>query len=145
MYKDADKIKYLELIENNILRFSNISTLIKGWFVTTFVVLLSPYTNTLNLNGVFFHSVGGIFLVTFIYFFDTYFLYQEKLYRDLYDKVRKGKICNSEYFNLNPKCFINGYVLFFKALKSCPQVLFYGFFVAFIAIWANCFGVVTCQ
>ena len=37
LYKDADKIKYLELIENNIMRFSNISTITKGWFVTIFV------------------------------------------------------------------------------------------------------------
>lgn len=139
VYKDADKIKYLELIENNIMRFSNISTIIKGWFVTIFVATFPLYINVLKSEWIFYLCFVSVVALVLVYLFDTYFLYQEKLYRVLYDRVRKDKVCNSEYFDLNPMSFMkctNRCCVIIKALRSYPQVLFYGtFFIVFIAIW----------
>lgn len=143
LYKDADKIKYLELIEKNILRFSNISTLIKGWFVTIFVATFPLYIKELNSEWKFYLCFVSVFVLVWVYLFDTFFLYQEKLYRDLYDRVRKDKVGNSEYFDLNPMSFMkstNRCCVIIKALRSYPQVLFYGsFFIIFIAMWIRLF------
>jgi len=79
------KIKHLEMIQGVINRMANNSFLLKGWSV--FLV-----------SALFALAAGGsnIFFIYLAYFpalafwiLDGYFLWQERLYRKLYDKVRK--------------------------------------------------------
>ena len=79
------KLKHLELIQGIVNRLSTNSFLLKGWSVVLVSALFALSAPTAN--------VGFIFLAYFpaIIFWglDGYFLWQEQMFRDLYDKVRQ--------------------------------------------------------
>jgi hypothetical protein len=80
------KIKHLEMIQNIITRLANNSFSLKGWTVIFIAAVLGfaikesdPYYIPLVLFPIF--AFWGL---------DGYYLRQEKLFRALYDKVRKS-------------------------------------------------------
>lgn len=84
------KIAHLGFIQNIINRMASNSFLIKG-FVVTFVTTLYFYL----LDK---HCVQIIFIpICLFWYLDAYFLYQEKLYRELYNKVAKNEISSDEF------------------------------------------------
>ena len=79
-----NKIKHLEMIQGLINRMSSNSFMLKGWVVT----LLTGFFAIANDN-----TDETLFLVIYIpimlfWFFDSYYLWQEKLYRYLYNETR---------------------------------------------------------
>ncbi|WP_427165361.1 hypothetical protein ACQF4J_08095 [Streptomyces sp. C1-1] len=79
------RIKHLELIQVIVARMGNNSFLIKGWALTVTGALLAYATG----NGR--KSVALVSFVPILAFWllDGYFLYQERLFRRLYDRVRR--------------------------------------------------------
>ncbi|QJT00106.1 hypothetical protein G9272_07260 [Streptomyces asoensis] len=82
---DDGRIRHLELIQTIVARMGNNSFLIKGWSLTVTGALLA-------------YAVGNdkdsVALVSFLpvvafWLLDGYFLYQERLFRRLYDRVRR--------------------------------------------------------
>ncbi|MCF7741409.1 MAG: hypothetical protein K9N00_06395 [Candidatus Marinimicrobia bacterium] len=82
-----NKRKHLELIQGVINRMARCSFLIKGWCITivTALIVLSTKENDFNVLRV------SIFPIVVFWALDGYFLYQERLYRELYNQVRKLK------------------------------------------------------
>lgn len=79
-----NKIKYLEMIQGVINRMGNNSFLLKGWsvvLVSALFALAAKDSNKLYIYLAYFPTI------TF-WVLDGYFLWQERLYRKLYDKVR---------------------------------------------------------
>jgi len=81
----ADRIKHLEFIQATIARFGNTSFIIKGWAFTVSAAIFAIQANKLTL---------GLAATTFVPVFafwalDGYFLWQERLFRFLYDDVRQ--------------------------------------------------------
>ena len=79
--------KYLEFIQNIISRMANNSFLIKGWSVTLVAALFAlaaKETNEAYIMLAFFPAI--LFAVL-----DSYYLYQENLFCDLYEEVRLQK------------------------------------------------------
>lgn len=78
------KLKHLEMIQSIINRLSTNSFLLKGWSVVLVAALFALSAPN--------QSVAFVFLAYFpaIVFWglDGFFLWQEKLFRDLYDHVR---------------------------------------------------------
>jgi hypothetical protein len=117
---DADRIKHLEFIQAAITRFATSSFLIKGWVLTIAAAFFALLAN--KLNGAV-AAVGLIPLLAF-WFLDGYFLWQERLYRRLYDDVRRPD-SSVEPFSMNisayqPACTWPG------ATFSQTLLLFYG-------------------
>lgn len=81
----SDRQKHLEMIQGVINRFSKNSFLLKGWSVTLFSALLALSAHTCNVNLVYFACIP----ITILWSLDAFFLWQERLYRKLYDVVRK--------------------------------------------------------
>ena len=79
-----NKRKHLEFIQSVINRMARSSFLIKGWCVTLVAALVALGAKEDNSN---FLIVTGIPIVIF-WVLDGFFLYQERLYRALYDEVR---------------------------------------------------------
>lgn len=115
------KIKHLELIQAVINRMANNSFLIKGWCVTLVAAILALANKDMN---------RGFIVVIFIpilmfWFLDTFFLKQEKLFRDLYNEVR---LKNEDEIDFSMKTNRNDW--FKKNIQAafsitiCP---FYGF------------------
>ncbi len=74
--------KELKLIQNNIKRMASNSFLIKGWAVTLVVGSLLLKVTDLQLILPFIPIIS-------FWSLDTYFLYQERKFRDLYNWVVK--------------------------------------------------------
>jgi hypothetical protein len=83
---DELTIKHLELVQSVINRMSINSFVLKGWTVTVASALLALIVS--NSQPLF----GTIVLFTVLSFWglDAYYLRQERLFRRLYDDVRRG-------------------------------------------------------
>lgn len=77
------KIKHLEFIQNIITRMNQNSFLIKGWAVTLISALLALYAN----NGKKLFVLISVFPVAVFMLLDSYYLWQERKFRCLYNKI----------------------------------------------------------
>lgn len=78
------KLKHLELIQGVINRLSTNSALLKGWsviLVSAFFALSAPDANIR-------FTLLAYFPVLAFWLLDGFFLWQEQLFRGLYDQVR---------------------------------------------------------
>ncbi len=80
-----NKQKHLEFIQTVINRMAGNSFLLKGWAVTLIAALFALSAKDTNHTYIFI----VYFPVVIFWILDGYFLSQERLFRDLYDHVRK--------------------------------------------------------
>lgn len=94
----ADRIKHLEFIQSVIGRLGGNSFLIKGWSLTLAGILLAMAMDQQRW------TIALVCLVpaTAFWMLDGYLLYQERLFRLLYDDARRGD-SPVELFSLNPR------------------------------------------
>lgn len=129
------RLKHLEFIQGTIARMAGNLFYLRGWVVTLIagILVLLTQAQSGNLPIIFLMFVMVIFWV-----YDGYFLSQEKMYRDLYDKVRildEDKIdfsMNVDEFKKYKKnsiifCIFSKTLLFFYGplLISALYVVFY--------------------
>lgn len=82
---DNNKLKHLELIQIVISRMAGNLFYLRGWVITLLAGILVLLTQT---GGKKLPIIFLIFVTVLFWVYDAYFLSQEKMYRDLYDKVR---------------------------------------------------------
>lgn len=105
------KIKHLELVQGVINRMANNSFMLKGWAVTLVAGVFAVAAK--DTNKLYF-LVAYIPIVIF-WGLDSYYLLQERLYRLLYEKVRKTEnndvdfslSATKEEFGSYKNCFSN--------------------------------------
>ncbi len=78
------KIKHLEFIQTTLGRMANCSFLLKGWTVTIVGALLAL---SLKESEVKYNCISMIVLIVFA-LLDSFYLYNERLFRALFNKVR---------------------------------------------------------
>ena len=116
------KIRHLELVQGIISRMANNSFMLKGWAVTLVAgifVLAGKDTDKL------YFLVAYLPVIVF-WGLDAYYLFQERLYRSLYDKVRQtgenaidfSLKATTEEFNSCRNCY-------FSCLFSVTELWFY--------------------
>ncbi len=130
---DADRLKHLEFIQAVITRLGNNSFLIKGWALTLAAGFLA-----LSVNQKSWQVAGtGVVPLLGFWFLDGYFLRQERLFRRLYDAVRRPGT-TVEVLSMNVSPYLADTPLR-GAVLSQTLVLFYGALVAadlvLIALW----------
>ena len=106
------KLKHLEMIQGIINRMAGNSFLLKGWSVTlisALVALSAKDSNHFFLYLTFFPCI-------IFWTLDGYFLWQERMYRKLYQEVSK-KSPESIDFDMNATKFK-------KKVKSWPSTCF---------------------
>ena len=79
------KLAHLEMIQSVITRMTSNSFALKGWAVTLVAGLFALSSKDANQ---FYYLVTYIPILVFWYL-DAYYLCQERMYRNLYEKVRK--------------------------------------------------------
>ena len=79
------KLAHLEMIQTVITRMAGNSFSLKGWAVTLVAGLFALSSKDANQ---FYYLVTYIPILVFWYL-DAYYLCQERMYRNLYEKVRK--------------------------------------------------------
>jgi hypothetical protein len=95
-----NKLKHLELIQATISRIAGYSFLLKGWSVTLVVALFGLVHRESNPDFIFV----SYFPTIIFWFLDGYFLWQERLFRALYDEVRMKEDSQID-FSMNTKSF----------------------------------------
>lgn len=78
------KIKHLEMIQGVINRMGQCSFLLKGWSVILISALFALAANKSNILFIYL----AFFPAIAFWGLDGYYLYQERLFRNLYDKVK---------------------------------------------------------
>lgn len=116
-----NRIKHLELIQGVINRMSSNSFMLKGWAVTL-------------VAGIFALSANGadkrFFVITYIpvlvfWFLDAYYLFQERLYRLLYNEVRQKADKDIDFDLRTEKYKTNTPLSYIKCLFSLTEFLYY--------------------
>lgn len=123
-------LKEIDLIQNIIKRMAFNSFMIKGWAVTLVVI-------TLLLKGTTYQVLIAFIPLLMFWFLDAYFLWQERMYRKLYDWVISNRLKTEEYlFNMNAYRFKNDVQSRFRIMFSITLGWFYGTIAVLIIIYA---------
>jgi len=89
-------IAHLGFIQEIITRMGTNSFLLKGWSVTLVAAMFALAVRDTDKN----FMLIAYFPVFVFWILDAFFLHQEKLFRQLYEEVARGKIL-SDAFTLN--------------------------------------------
>ena len=119
--------KHLEFTQLVINRMGQNSFLIKGWTVTIVSALFALAAKDANQK---FIAISYFPSIVF-WILDSYYLYQERLFRKVYDFARKQTIVD---YSLSTKQFDNGLSDWANAAFSKTILLFYGFIIVTILI-----------
>lgn len=112
--------KEIEVIQDIIKRMASNSFMIKGWTVVLVVATMLLKGNKCQV------FIAFIPLMVF-WFLDTYFLWQETMYRKLYDWVRNNRLKTDEYlFDMNAYRFKDCAKSRAKIMFSVTLGWFYG-------------------
>ena len=91
------KEKHIEIVQNIIDRLANNSFYIKGWTITLLTALIAVYASTKNISFV----ILSILPVIIFWLLDSYYLWQERLFRKLYECIVNGEYPSDYSINLN--------------------------------------------
>ena len=122
-------LKEIDISQDIIKRMAFNSFMIKGWTITLVVVALL-------LKGAK-HQVLIAFIPLLVFWFlDAYFLWQERMYRKLYDWVISNRLKTEEHlFDMNAYRFKDEVQSKFRIMFSITLGWFYGSIAVLIAIY----------
>jgi len=123
------KIKHLELIQGVINRMASNSFLLKGWSV----VLVSALFALAAKDSFIYFVYLAYFPAAAFWVLDAYYLWQERLFRKLYDKVR-GMNESDVDFSMNTSSFQKDVSNWFFVALSKTMLIFHGIIIATILI-----------
>ena len=124
------KLKHLEFIQGVVSRLASDSFRLKGWAV----VLIAALFVLLVREGRTELAAIGIVPVLLFWGLDGYFLWQERLFRALYDHVR-GLEDHAVDFSMDTRALRTGWNrTWLGAALSITLILFYGALIAAIVI-----------
>ncbi len=117
-----NKYKHMEMIQNVINRMAANSFSLKGWAVTLIAGIFALASKDADKKYFF---VAYIPIVVF-WLLDSYYLFQERLYRALYNKVRKLNENEIDFdMNANKAEFKRGNNVVWKCFFSKTEMWFY--------------------
>ncbi len=122
-------MKEVDIIQDIIKRMAFNSFMIKGWAITLVVV-------SLLLKGVKYQIWIAFIPLLVFWFLDAYFLWQERMYRKLYEWVINNRLKTEEYlFDLNVYRFKDQVESRFRIMFSITLGWFYGSIAILIVIY----------
>ena len=113
-----EKIKHLELIQAVINRMATSSFLIKGWCVTVVAAIFALASKDANKRLI----IVVYYPILMFWILDTVFLYQEHLFRKLYDQVRTSE---EDFAFSMDTASVKSEVSWFEVFLSKTLLLFY--------------------
>ena len=113
------KLKHIDIVQSTISRMAQNSFAIKGWTITILVGLFVFLQNDEFRNNIF------IYLITIIFFWllDSYYLWQERLFRKLYNDIIDNVTEESD-LSMNVTQYKN-IVKFYSSLFSVSEIVIY--------------------
>lgn len=123
------KEKHLEFIQGVITRMAKCSFIIKGW---TIAIATAGITLLSKQEIRFLYCFPVFILIIGLWTLDGFFLSQERMYRALYNKVRKE---DNTDFDMNASVFNTGKNSWVCSTFSKTLLLFYGIIFAAVIIF----------
>jgi len=122
-------LKEIEIIQDIIKRMASNSFAIKRWTIALVII-------TLLLKGSKYQVLLAFIPILVFWFLDAYFLWQERLYRRLYNWVIKNRMNTDEYlFDMNAYRFKDEEQSILGVMFSITLLLFYGSLFILILIY----------
>jgi hypothetical protein len=122
-------VKEINIIQDIIKRMAFNSFLIKGWAITLIV-------GTLLLKGSEFQIVIAFIPLVVFWFLDAYFLWQERMYRKLYEWVVRNRLKSDELlFDMNAYRFKGEVQSKFRIMFSITLGWFYGSIAILVIVY----------
>lgn len=119
---NENKIKHLEMVQDVIKRMASNSFILKGWAVTLVAGIMALAEK--DADKMYF-LVAYIPIIVF-WLLDSYYLLQERLYRELYNKVRSTKENDIDFsLSATKKEFSGGRNTFWACFISPTESFFY--------------------
>lgn len=118
---NENKRSHLEMIQGVVNRLSQNSFLLKGWSVILVSALMTLAAKDSNLVFIFL----AYFPALVFWFLDGYFLWQERLFRALYDYVRNLNEENID-FSMNTSIVKDKVDSWIKVSRSKTLRIFHG-------------------
>ena len=125
----AEKIAHLGFIQDVISRMAANSFMLKGWSITLAAALFTLTTKDSNTQ----YILAAFFPALLFAALDTYFFWQEKLFRRLYDAVANDEI-SSDNFTLKTTCINSDRPSLFSAIFSLSIIAFHGALITGIVL-----------
>ena len=123
-------LKEIEIIQDIIKRMAFNSFMMKGWTVTLVAV-------TLLLKGSEYQVFIAFIPLIVFWYLDAYFLWQERLYRRLYNWVVQNRMQTEEFlFDMNAYRFKDEEQSKFRIMFSIALGWFYGSIFVLTLIYA---------
>ena len=133
MNDDEKIVKHLEMIQGVINRMAHNSFLLKGWTVT---LVAASFWLTARFDDICPWTIGiGVFLLVLLFWgLDGYYLWQERLFRRLYNVVRTKEKTD---FDMDVQSFAKDVNSWINTCFSPTQWPFYGalFLGALLIFW----------
>jgi hypothetical protein len=116
------KLKHLEMIQAVINRMAHNSFLLKGWSVTLTAALLALAASNAKPQLI----LVALFPATMFWGLDGYFLWQERLFRSLYDYVRATDLVD---YSMDTRSCLTGTAGWWRTTVSKTLLAFHGVIV----------------
>ena len=128
---DESRLKHLELIQGVINRMSTNAFLLKGWSVVLIAALFALSAADSHVEFALLAIIPVIFFGTL----DAFFLWHERLFRELYNEVRQKELASIN-FDMDLERFkrIRFYLTYWGSLFSLTLGLFYGGLILSVAL-----------
>ncbi|VVB51174.1 Uncharacterised protein [uncultured archaeon] len=114
------KIKHLEFIQNVITRMAANSFLIKGWCITLVSALFALAAKDANVKYIIIAYIP----VSVFWILDGYYLFQERLFRELYNRIRLTNE-NLIDFSMDTRAYRGGINTWVSSIISTTLCIFY--------------------
>lgn len=127
---DSGRLKHLEIIQQVITRMANNSFLIKGWSLTLLSLVLA-----IGLKEKIYTLLWVMLLPSaMLWCLDGYYLYQEKLFRKLWDKYRNEQQDLPTDFTMDTTEFKSEISYWSNAIFSNPLRAFHGTLISILVV-----------
>ena len=140
-YLSAARIKHLELIQTVISRMAHNSFLIKGWSISIATALFALAAK----DGSARFPLIAVITIIALWYLDAFYLRQEKIFRNFYNKVLSSKDNSIELFSLDVRDFTADVKSVLKIMVAECNLVFHGVifilsFIIFIFLYGpSCF------
>lgn len=114
------KSKHIDIIQSTISRMAQNSFIVKGWAVTILIGLFVFLQKNESKSNLFIYITP----ILFFWVLDSYYLWQERLFRKLYNKIIDDLTSESD-LSMDTSTFKENYS-FFRTLFSVSELLSYG-------------------
>ncbi|HAG09666.1 MAG TPA: hypothetical protein DCK87_08945 [Desulfotomaculum sp.] len=128
--KERFFIEELKIIQDIIKRMAFDSFMIKGWAITLVII-------TLLLKGGSFQVFISFIPLLVFWYLDAYFLWQERMYRELYNWVVENRLKTDDFlFDLNAYRFKDKVQGKLRIMFSLTLGWFYGSIAILIVVYS---------